>query len=68
VELIITGKNMEISNGIREYVERKAGKLDRYLRNMDEAHLELTRSSAKSAGDRHIAQLTGAREGNYLAS
>jgi putative sigma-54 modulation protein len=66
VELIITGKNMEISNGIREYVERKAGKLDRYLRNMEEAHLELTRSSAKSAGDRHIAQLTVRAKGTIL--
>lgn len=66
MELIITGKNMEISNGIREYVERKAGKLDRYLRNMDEAHLELTRSSAKSAGDRHIAQLTVRAKGTIL--
>ena len=36
MELIITGKNMEISDGIRDYVERKAGKLDRYLRNMDD--------------------------------
>lgn len=66
MELIITGKNMEISDGIRDYVERKAGKLDRYLRNMDEAHLELTRSSAKSAGDRHIAQLTVRVKGTIL--
>jgi putative sigma-54 modulation protein len=66
VELIITGKNMEISDGIRDYVERRAGKLDRYLRNMDEAHLELTRSSAKSAGDRYIAQLTVRVKGTIL--
>jgi putative sigma-54 modulation protein len=66
VELIITGKNMEITDGIRDYVERRAGKLDRYLRNMDEAHLELTRSSAKSAADRHIAQLTVRVKGTIL--
>ena len=58
MELVITGRNMEISDGMREYIEKKAGRLDRYLRGIDEASLELTRESAKSADDRHIAQLT----------
>jgi len=66
MELTITGKNMQISDRIREYVEKKASKLDRYLKNIDEASLELTRSSAKSAEDRHIAQLTVRVRGSIL--
>jgi putative sigma-54 modulation protein len=66
MDLTITGKNMEISDRIREYVEKKASKLDRYLKNIDEASLELTRSSAKSAEDRHIAQLTVRARGSIL--
>jgi putative sigma-54 modulation protein len=66
MELTITGKNMQISDRIREYVEKKASRLDRYLNNIDEASLELTRSSAKSAEDRHIAQLTVRVRGSIL--
>ena len=66
MELIITGKNMEISERIHEYVEKKAGRLDRYLQKIYEASLELTRESAKSAEDRHIAQLTVRAKGTIL--
>ena len=66
MELVITGRNMEISDGMREYIEKKAGRLDRYLRGIDEASLELTRESAKSADDRHIAQLTVRVRGTIL--
>jgi putative sigma-54 modulation protein len=66
MELTITGKNMEVSDRIREYVERKAERLDRYLRDIEDASLELTRASAKSAQDRHIAQLTVRVKGTIL--
>lgn len=66
MDLTITGKNMEISDRVREYVEKKAGKLDRYLSVIDDASLELTRESAKSAEDRHIAQLTVRTRGTIL--
>jgi len=66
MELIISGKNMEISDGIRGYVEKKAARLNRYLPQIDEASVELTRESAKSAADRHIAQLTVRTRGTIL--
>ena len=68
MELTITGKNMEISERVREYVEKKAGRLDRYLGAIDDASLELTRESAKSADDRYIAQLTVRARGTILRS
>jgi putative sigma-54 modulation protein len=66
MELTITGKNMEVSDRIREYVERKAERLDRYLRDIEDASLELTKASAKSAQDRHIAQMTVRVKGTIL--
>ena len=66
MELIISGKSMEISDGIHEYVEKKAGRLDRYLAHIDEAVIELTRESARSSADRHSAQLTVRAKGTIL--
>ncbi len=66
MELIISGKNMEISDRIREYVDKKAAKLDRYLPHIDEAFVELARQSAKSRADRHVAQLTLRTKGSIL--
>jgi putative sigma-54 modulation protein len=66
MDLTITGKNMEVSDRIREYVDKKASRLDRYLRHIDEASLELTRASTRSAQDRHIAQLTVRVKGTIL--
>ncbi len=66
MEIIVTGKNMEVSDRVREYVDKKAGKLDRYLPNIEQASLELKRASAKSADDRHIAQLTVSVKGSIL--
>lgn len=66
MELVISGKNMEISDRIREYVEKKAGRLDRYLPRIEEAVVELARESAKSSADRHIVQLTVRVRGTIL--
>jgi putative sigma-54 modulation protein len=66
MEFIITSKNMEISDRVREYVEKKVSKLDRYLPSINEASIELARESAKSSEDRHIAQLTVRLGGTIL--
>ncbi len=31
MQLTITGKNLEVTDWLREYVEKKIGRLDRYL-------------------------------------
>jgi putative sigma-54 modulation protein len=55
----IFGKNMEITDRIKEYVEKKASKFDRMLTNMDEVKVDLAFSkSARSAADRQVAQIT----------
>jgi ribosomal subunit interface protein len=58
MQLIIQGKNFEVTDRLQEYIEKKVGKLDRYLPTITEARMELSVESAKSAKDRQVAQLT----------
>lgn len=59
MELTVTGKNLEINDTIRNYVEKKIGRLDRYLPNVIDGRVELTvDDGARAAEDRQIAQVT----------
>lgn len=52
-------RNMEVTDRIQDYVTKKVSKLDRYLPNIDEARVDLAFvKSARSASDRHVAQIT----------
>lgn len=42
MELNIKGKNIEVTDRLRDHVQRKIGKLDRYLPTITEAWVELT--------------------------
>lgn len=66
MQLIIQGKNVEVTDRLREYVEKKVGKLDRYLPTIDEARMELSTERTRSAGDRQVAQLTVRSKGTIL--
>jgi ribosomal subunit interface protein len=58
MQLVLTGKNFVVSDRIREYVEKKVVKLDRYLPSIDEARVEISQEKTKSAKDRNVVQLT----------
>ena len=58
MQLLLQGKNFVVSDRIRTYVEKKIGKLDRYLPDIEEARFEITQEKTKSAQDRNIVQLT----------
>jgi putative sigma-54 modulation protein len=58
MQLIIKAKNIEVSESLRDYVERKIGTLDRYLPDLDEARVELSAQKAKSSQDRQVVQVT----------
>jgi putative sigma-54 modulation protein len=66
MQLIIQGKNVEITDWLREYVERKIGKLDRYLPTITEARVDLSVEKAKSAQDRQVVQVTLRSNGTIL--
>ncbi len=63
---IITGKNMEVSEPLKKYVEKKLGKFDRYLPDISETRVELSVEKAKSNQDRQVVQVTVRSNGTIL--
>lgn len=55
----IFAKNMQATDRIKEYVEKKVGKLDRFLTTIEQVRVDLTfYKSARSSADRQVAQIT----------
>jgi putative sigma-54 modulation protein len=69
LEVEIFGRNLEITDRLRDYVEKKVSKLDRYLNSIEEARVDLAFvKSARSATDRQVAQITIRGKGYILRS
>ncbi|MDL1909557.1 ribosome-associated translation inhibitor RaiA [Chloroflexi bacterium CFX6] len=52
-------RNMRLADNTREYIERKAAKLERYLQDIDEIRVEVSHvKAARNANDRQVAQIT----------
>lgn len=69
LEVDIYGRNMEVTDRIRDYVNKKVGKLDRYLPGIEEARVDVAYiKSARSASDRQVAQITVRGKGFILRS
>ena len=58
MQVNITGKNLEITDSLRQYVEKKTGRLDRYLPNINDLRVELSVENTRAAKDRQVAQVT----------
>jgi putative sigma-54 modulation protein len=57
--LDIQARNIEVTDRINDYIEKKSGKLERLLPAIEETRVELSfEKSARSAADRHVAQIT----------
>jgi putative sigma-54 modulation protein len=67
IKVEISTHNLEMTERLREYVTKKASKLDRYLDVLEEAKVDLSYvKSARSADDRQVAQLTVRGKGVVL--
>lgn len=66
MQLIVQGKNVEVTDWLRQYVEKKVGKLGRRLPDIKEARVELSVQNARSSGDRHVVQVTLRSNGTIL--
>ena len=66
MQLVLKGKNFIVSDRIRDYVEKKIGKLDRYMPEIDETRVEITEEKTKSAKDRKVVQVTLRTDGTIL--
>jgi len=59
VKVEIFARNMEVDEPIKNYVTKKASKLDRYLSDIEQVKVDLEYfKSARSATDRFVAQVT----------
>jgi len=58
MQIVIKSKNLELTDSLNAFVEKKVAKLDRFLPNISEARVDLAMQTARSAQDRHTAQVT----------
>ena len=68
MQLNVSGKNLEVTDSLREYVEKKIGRLDRYLPTITDARVELSVENTRAAKDRQVAQVTLRTKQHDLAS
>lgn len=66
MELIITGKNLTVSEKVETYVRRKIGKLERHLPDAAEARVELSNENTRNANQRQIVQVTILKNGTII--
>ncbi len=58
MELQLTGKNIELTTEVRSYVERKLGKLIRYLPNIMRFDVEIFEEKTRSPQQHFVVQVT----------
>lgn len=68
-ELEISARNMEVTDRIRDYVDKKVAKLDRHFDDIEDIKVDLAfAKSVRSSTDRYIAQITARGRGFMLRS
>ncbi len=63
---IVTGKNIDVPDAVRQYADRKMRRLERFLDDRTDAILELSVEHHKSADDSRIAEVTLVIDGQTL--
>jgi putative sigma-54 modulation protein len=66
MNVIVSGKNLEVSEGLKEYVEKKIGRLERYLPTLTDARVEFALEKTKSIDQREVVQVTLRTNGTIL--
>ena len=66
MRLQIKGKNLEVSDSIRDYAEQKLHKLDKQLSDLVQVDLELSTEKNPSIHDNQVAEATVFTKGHPL--
>jgi len=66
MQLTVHGRHLEVTDWVRQYIEKKVSRLERYLPQMQEIRAELTQSETRAAADRYTAQITLWANGQIL--
>jgi putative sigma-54 modulation protein len=65
----IVGHELQVTDRLRDYINKKLEKVDRHLPNLEETRVDLEHvKSARSVSDRYIAQITLRGKGFILRS
>lgn len=67
MDIQLFARNLELTPRLKEYVEKKVAKLDRYL-DVEEARVDLSVENARANSHRQVAQLTVRVRGAILRS
>ena len=66
MDLQITGQSIEILPTVKDYIEKKFGKLDRHFQNINGTKVELSEQKTKSLDQRYRVQVTLDANGTLL--
>jgi putative sigma-54 modulation protein len=66
MQIVVKGKNMEVNERLRQFVEGKLSRLSRMLPSIAEAEVELSTEKTKSADSRYVAQVTLKASGSLI--
>jgi putative sigma-54 modulation protein len=58
MEVMVHGRNFEVSPRLQDYVEKKVSRLDRYLNSISEVRVDLAVENTRSNSDSQVAQFT----------
>ena len=66
MKIKVNGRDVEITDDIQSYVDKKFNRLSRHLPQMMDATMEIKRTSSRSGDDRIVVQLTLTVKGQVL--
>lgn len=66
MQLVIKGRNMEVNDRLREYVEKKIGKMTKFLPDVQEIRVELAEEKSRKTSERQVVQVTMRSNGTLL--
>ncbi|MCH8110217.1 MAG: HPF/RaiA family ribosome-associated protein, partial [Chloroflexi bacterium] len=58
MDIIIHAKNIELNPEAEQYIQRKFSRLQRHLKTVSDAKIEVSRTSVRSKPDLFVAQMT----------
>ncbi|OGH96039.1 MAG: ribosomal subunit interface protein [Candidatus Margulisbacteria bacterium GWF2_38_17] len=58
MKVIVRGHNLEMTEALKDYAEKKLSKIEKYFDNIQKVNVELDYRSTKEEDKRHVAQVT----------
>ncbi len=58
MELVITSRNLELNQSVRDYIQKRFGPVERHLKAATQAKVEVRRESTRSTQDNVVVEVT----------